>query len=86
MSDIINFQIKCEHAACSNLAEKSLFFQARNGDDINDYHVHMCEKCAESLIMQGYANRKLSGFKLNEYMSLNTYFQLADLEPDDDGI
>ena len=82
MSNIIHLQLKCEHAACSNLAEKSVSFEARNGDDINDYHVLMCKKCAESLIMQGYANRKLSGFSLTEYIPIETYFKLVDQEPD----
>ena len=86
MSNIINFYMKCENPGCSNEAKNVLFFQSRNGDNINDYHLHICEKCAENLIIQGYANRKLTWFKLKEYISLEDYFQLADLEPDDDGI
>lgn len=84
MSNIIKLKIVCENARCSNVAEKSLSFQSKNGDNINDYHVLICEKCAENLIMQGYANRKLTGFRLKEYISLENFFKLVDLEPDDD--
>lgn len=86
MSNIININLKCEKATCSNMAKKALFFQSKNDGKINDYHVLICEKCAEKLIMQGYAYRKLTEFKLIEYISLENYFQLADLEPDDDDI